>query len=73
MRGGTNERTDKRTNERTKVPCVLQDIVPFKAAAQKRVKIHPYSGEREEAKGVVGGWRNTTECRCNQGADRMVK
>ena len=29
--GGTNERT----NERTKVPCVLQDIVPFGAAAQK--------------------------------------
>ena len=31
MDGQTNERT----NERTKVPCVLQDIVPFGAAAQK--------------------------------------
>ena len=30
-------RTDERTNERTKVPCVLQDIVPFGAAAQKGV------------------------------------
>ena len=28
--------TDKRTNEQTKVPCVLQDFVPFGAAAQKR-------------------------------------
>ena len=28
---GTHERTDKRT----KVPCVLQDFVPFGAAAQK--------------------------------------
>ena len=34
--GGTNKRTNKWTNERTKVPCVLQDIVPFGAAAQKR-------------------------------------
>ena len=33
MRGGGQ--TDERTNERTKVPCVLQDIVPFGAAAQK--------------------------------------
>ena len=28
--------TDKRTDERTKVLCVLQDIVPFGAAAQKQ-------------------------------------
>ena len=28
-------RTNGQTNERTKVPCVLQDIVPFGAAAQK--------------------------------------
>ena len=28
-------RTDGRTNEQTKVPCVLQDFVPFGAAAQK--------------------------------------
>ena len=38
MRGGTDKRTNKRTNERTderKSPCVLQDFVPFGAAAQK--------------------------------------
>ena len=29
------EQTDKQMNEQTKVPCVLQDIVPFAAAAQK--------------------------------------
>ena len=36
--GGTHERTNERTNGRTnkrKSPCVLQDIVPFGAAAQK--------------------------------------
>ena len=33
--GGTNERTNGRTDER-KPPCVLQDFVPFGAAAQKR-------------------------------------
>ena len=27
-----------RTNKRTEVPCVLQDIVPFGAAAQKWLK-----------------------------------
>ena len=32
MRGG---RTNGQTNERTEVPCVLQDFVPFGAAAQK--------------------------------------
>ena len=36
LRGpGGDERTEGRTNERTKVPCVLQDFVPFGAAAQK--------------------------------------
>ena len=42
MGGGTHERTDERTEERTdermnerKSPCVLQDFVPFGAAAQK--------------------------------------
>ena len=35
---GGDERTNGQTNERTKVPCVLQDIVPFGAAAQKRRK-----------------------------------
>ena len=34
--GQTNERTDRRTDER-KSPCVLQDFVPFGAAAQKVV------------------------------------
>ena len=29
----TDERTDERTNEKS--PCVLQDFVPFGAAAQK--------------------------------------
>ena len=33
----TNKRTNKRTNER-KSPCVLQDFVPFGAAAQKVAK-----------------------------------
>ena len=33
-KGGTHERTDERTNER-KSPRVLQDFVPFGAAAQK--------------------------------------
>ena len=32
---GGDERTNGQTNKRTKVPCVLQDIVPFGAAAQK--------------------------------------
>ena len=32
----TNERTDGRTDEQ-KSPCVLQDFVPFGAAAQKEI------------------------------------
>ena len=32
MNKGKNDQTD----EQTKVPCVLQDIVPFGAAAQKQ-------------------------------------
>ena len=32
--GGTDKRTNKQTNKR-KSPCVLQDFVPFGAAAQK--------------------------------------
>ena len=32
---GTKERLNERTDKQTKVPCVLQDIVPFGAAAQK--------------------------------------
>ena len=35
--GGTNGRTNERTDER-KSPCVLQDFVPFGAAAQKKKK-----------------------------------
>ena len=31
--GRTNKPTDGRTNKRTKVPCVLQDFFPFRAAA----------------------------------------
>ena len=40
---GPNEGGDERINGRTKVPCVLQDIVPFGAAAQKgdRPTDHP--------------------------------
>ena len=30
-----DERTNGRTDKRTKVPCILQDFVPFGAAAQK--------------------------------------
>ena len=32
-RAGGDERTNKWTNKQTKVPCVLQDFVPFGAAA----------------------------------------
>ena len=39
--GGTNGRTDGRTDGQTderKSPCVLQDFIPFGAAAQKVYK-----------------------------------
>ena len=36
--GGTNGRTDGRTDE-IKSPCVLQDFVPFAATAQKELVI----------------------------------
>ena len=36
--GRTYIRTDGRTDRRTDSPCVLQDFVPFGAAAQKRKK-----------------------------------
>ena len=35
--GETNGWTDER-----KSPCVLQDFVPFRAAAQKRIKDEPF-------------------------------
>ena len=35
----TDGQTDGRTDKRTKVPCVLQDFVPFRAAAQKKGKL----------------------------------
>ena len=35
MNGHTVKRTNGQTDKRTNVPCVLQDIVPFGAAAQK--------------------------------------
>ena len=41
---GEDEPTDKQTNKQTKAPCVLQDIVPFGAAAQK--KQQPETGRR---------------------------
>ena len=34
--GGTNGQTDRRTDRRTDSPCVLQDFIPFGAAAQKK-------------------------------------
>ena len=33
--GGTNRRTDERMDKQ-KSPCVLQDFIPFEAAAQKQ-------------------------------------
>ena len=36
--GGTDGRTYGRTDGRTDSPCVLQDFVPFGAAAQKQKK-----------------------------------
>ena len=43
--GRTYVRTDGRTDGRTDSPCVLQDFVPFRAAAQKR------GVEKKEKKG----------------------
>ena len=43
MKGGTNERTDEQ-----KSPCVLQDFVPFGAAAQKEEEEEGKEGEEEE-------------------------
>ena len=54
LRGpGGDERTDKRMNERTKVPCVLQDFIPFGAAAQKMKGRTRVKGEGEAWKLVV--------------------
>ena len=55
MKGGTNERTDGRTNER-KSPSVLQDFVPFGAAAQKRMswKDHRFASIMEGGSVIVG-------------------
>ena len=47
MKGGTNERTDGRTDEQ-KSPCVLQDFVPFGAAAQKEKREKKTEKKREE-------------------------
>ena len=40
--GGGDRRTNGRTNEQ-KSPCVLQDFVPFGAAAQKGDFIQPFT------------------------------
>ena len=53
--GRTNERTDGRTDKRTKVPCVLQDFVPFGAAAQK--------GGGGGGRGKEEGWEKETRLR----------
>ena len=45
--GGTNEWTDKRT----KVPCDLQDFVPFGAVAQKRPDTRPISSRLRVVRG----------------------
>ena len=42
MDGRTDKLTNERTNERTKVPCVLQDFVPFGAAAQKAAPLQSW-------------------------------
>ena len=47
--GRMNEQTNEQTDEQTKVPCVLQDVVPFGAAAQKGSKTE------EEKRG--GSWK----------------
>ena len=48
--------TDGRTNEQTKVPCVLQDFVPIGAAAQKATFTEPpmtLDLSDEELRGLV--------------------
>ena len=52
--GQTDGRTDVQTDGRTKVPCVLQDFVPFGAAAQKA------EGTNSWTDGWKDGWTN--EC-----------
>ena len=42
LRVGQGGRTDVRTYGRTDSPCVLQDFVPFGAAAQKMILLHIY-------------------------------
>ena len=42
--GGTDVRTDGRTDS----PCVLQDFVPFGAAAQKRTKERKNKRKKEK-------------------------
>ena len=39
----TNEWTNKRTDKQTKVPCVLQDFVPFGAAALPLIPIYNHT------------------------------
>ena len=57
-----DERTNERTNER-KFPCVLQDFVPFRAAAQKpdlrpeRTDFRPYSDDFRLERAVLEAYR----------------
>ena len=43
---------DERTDKRTKVPCVLQDFVPFGAAAQKEKGIKISQTESNESQSL---------------------
>ena len=49
MNGRTDGRTDERTDEQ-KSPCVLQDFVPFGAAAQKGEKRKKREKKRKKKK-----------------------
>ena len=48
MKGGANEQTDKQT----KVPCVLQDFVPFGAAAQKEEENNNNNSNNNNSKNI---------------------
>ena len=55
--GGINKRMNERMNER-KSPCVLQDIVPFGAAAQKQKSLCKKGkeiGKNKKGKKLKGG------------------
>ena len=62
MKGGTHGRTNGRTDER-KSPCVLQDFVPFGAAAQKPLVIQECCGGTDGGTdGRIDGPTETVRC-----------